>query len=109
MSDHSAFNPGRLAANIIAVMAAAIGGAFLLDRATAWLGGTPWAVCAAMPVISLVLGHTVGMILAIVGLVGWTFSGFRSTSLLLLFLAGMAIGVAPGVIAQYLGASCPLP
>ncbi|NDW07791.1 hypothetical protein [Jiella pacifica] len=98
-----------LLANIFAAVALILANAFLLDLAWGWFGGTPFAMCGILGFVQAVFGHTLALILTMVGILGWVFSRFQSGGYLALAIGGVILSSFPGVFLHYLGAACTLP
>lgn len=99
-------SPEGMVGTIIVIVGLIIGGAYLIDSLWTWFGARPFAVCAVMVPVDLILGKTVGLIVTFLGLVLWTLSGFQNTSALTTAVAGLFLGVFPQLFASYLGARC---
>lgn len=99
-------NAPRLIGNLTAFIALVLGLAYLIDRLWMGLGGTPWVFCALLPILDIVLGHTVAVILAMVGLVVFVLSGFKDGGAVALVCGALFLSAAPGLLGGYLGAYC---
>ncbi len=104
-TQHPAWRPGNLIANLVALIGIALALAFALDQLVGLFGGRPFAVCWFGTAIE-VMGRIPGMIMAFAGFVGWAFTSFRNQGLLLLGLGGLAVSAAPMILAAYMGVSC---
>ena len=99
-------DPARLIGNIVALIAVALGLAYLLDQALAWFGYGRFALCGILGFVQITFGHTLGLVMAFIGFVMWVFSRFQSPPALTLFLGGLFVGIAPQLFLHYLNVSC---
>lgn len=98
----------KIIANVLLLIGFVLGGALIIDRVSGMFGVEPFAFCATLNPIAL-LANTLGIVLCCVGLLGWVVSQFQNANLAAMALGGLIVGVAPGVMAHYIGAdSCQI-
>ena len=98
-------DPVRLVGNLVAVIGVILAVAYLIDHVWLWFGGTPWAFCGLFPVLTI-LAHTVTLVMVVVGMIAFLFSGGRNGAAGILILGGLVVGMAPSLIGGYLGGFC---
>lgn len=102
-SGSPSLSPGELLANLAALVTLLLGGAWLVDKLSVWSGHAPWAVCGLLSPLGE-LATAAGVMLAVVGFVGWACSLFANVNLFGLMVAGLVLPQVPGVFLHYLGA-----
>lgn len=93
-------------ANAAALICLALGAAYAIDRLTIWWGGSAWALCSVFPLVDSLLAYTVGMLLAVVGMTLWAFSGFKNNTGGFLAAGGAFLALLPVILLSAFGVSC---
>lgn len=97
--------PARFIGNLAALVLVAIGAAYLIDKAAAWLGWQTRVLCSIVDFF-VPIAVSLGVILATLGVVIWAISRFRSDIGLGFIIGGLIFGLLPQVMPHYFGVAC---